>query len=92
MIQYIIIVEWKALGITNSSLERLLESNFKCVKLTSQSYIISCLNTPVEIRNFLTDNLPNIDRLFIGELKSSAAWRNMLSENEMIKRLFNNEE
>lgn len=91
MNQYIVIAEWDTSG-SSYSLERLLESHFKWVKLTSQSYIIRSSNTPIEIRNFLSVNFPNISRLFVGELNSSAAWKNMLSGSEMIKELFNNEQ
>ncbi len=93
MNQYIVIAEWNASESTGEyGLERLLDSNFNWVKLTSHSYIIKSNNTPVEIRNFLTVKYPSISRLFIGEMNPSAAWKNMLSESEMIKELFNNEQ
>lgn len=93
MNQYIVIVEWKAdEGISNNSLERLIGSNFMFVKLTSLAYIISSVRTPVEIRNFLSNHLTGLERLFIGELNASAAWKNMIYDADSIKRIFSNEQ
>lgn len=89
---FLIIIEWNPELIPESSgLEKLLDSNFKWVKLTEQSYLIASNNSPVEIRNYLTNKLSNISRIFVGEMKESAAWRSMLTDSEQIKQIFNNE-
>ena len=89
---YIIVINWKPdLMPDKDNLEKLLEANFKRVKLTEESYLVSSNNSPVEIRNFITNKIPNIGRIFIGEMKESAAWKSMLSESDNIKQIFNNE-
>lgn len=89
---YIITIEKKdnVLSVTDS-VEDILRNNFIYVKLTESSYLVRSQNSSVEIRNFLVENTVGINRLFVGEMANSAAWRNMLSENDNIKELFNNE-
>lgn len=89
---YIITIEKKdkILSVTDS-VEDILRNNFIYVKLTESSYLVRSQNSSVEIRNFLVENTVGINRLFVGEMANSAAWRNMLSENDNIKELFNNE-
>lgn len=89
---YIITIEKKdnVLSVTDS-VEDILRNNFIYVKLTESSYLVRSQNSSVEIRNFLVENTVGINRLFVGEMANSAAWRNMLSENDNIKEIFNNE-
>lgn len=89
---YIITIEKKdkILSVTES-VEDILRNNFIYVKLTESSYLVRSQNSSVEIRNFLVENTVGINRLFVGEMANSAAWRNMLSENDNIKEIFNNE-
>lgn len=92
MSTYIIIIEWDQNQIPGiAALENLLQANFQWVKLTEQSYLISGVNTPVEIRNFITDKIPNLRRVFVGEMKYAAAWRNMMADSDKIKQLFEDE-
>lgn len=92
MNKYIIVIYWNPELIPDTSnLENLLDSNFKRVKLTEDSYLIASNNSPVEIRNYVMSKISNISRIFVGEMKESAAWRNMLTDSEIIKQLFNND-
>lgn len=92
MNKYVIIIKWTPERIPESEgLEKLMDSNFKWAKLTEDSYLIRSNNSPVEIREYLTNKLSNISRIFIGEMKESAAWRGMLTDSEHIKQIFNNE-
>lgn len=92
MTLFIITIEWK-LGITpeNTAFESILTSNFKIQKLTEYSYLIESSNTAVEIRNYIVNAMPTIERVFVGELSTSAAWRNMQSSSNDIKLMFENE-
>ncbi len=92
MTLYIINVEWKDdILKETSALENLINTNFKNQKLLEGSYLILSSNTSVEIRNYLVNNLPAIHRIFIGEMSSSAAWRNVMSDSNDVKQMFNNE-
>lgn len=89
---YIITIKWEPERVAETTLlENLLNANFKWVKLTEESFLITSENTPVEIRNFITSKLANLSRIFIGEMKESAAWRNMIDDSDKIKQIFNNE-
>ena len=92
MSTYIIIIEWDQNQIPGTAaFENLLQTNFLWIKLMEQSYLIRGINTPVEIRNFITEKIPNLRRIFIGEMNYSAAWRNMIADSDKIKHLFENE-
>ena len=89
---FILSIEWGENQIPETAtLENLLKANFSCAKLTELSYLLSGTNTVVEIRDFITSKLPNLSRVFVGEMECVAAWRNMLSKSEIIKQLFSNE-
>ena len=89
---YIVAIKWNTERVEETTtLESLLDANFKWVKLTEDLYLIVSSNSPIEIRNFITSKLANLSRIFIGEMKESAAWRNMLADNDKIKQIFSNE-
>lgn len=89
---YIIVLEWEEGKIPETSaLEGLLDSNFRWLKLTETSYLIKSVNTTIEIRNYINLKLTNIRRLFVGEMKTSAAWKNMTTGSEAIKNLYEDE-
>ena len=89
---YIITIERKEkILFGNDSVEDVLRNNFIYVKLTESAYLVKSQNSSVEIRNFLVENAGVIERLFVGEMASTAAWKNMISDNEYIKGIFNNE-
>lgn len=92
MARYIIVIQFK-LGNEGDTvnLEKVLSSNFKTQKLTDRSYIILSTNTTVEIRNYLVNNVPSIDQIFIGELGASAAWRSLYSSSDDIKKMYEDE-
>ena len=52
---------------------------------------IKSVNTTIEIRNYINLKLTNIRRLFVGEMKTSAAWKNMTTGSEAIKNLYEDE-
>lgn len=86
----IVIVGWKPQTLSeSSSLEELINNNFQYAKLTESSYLILCNNTTVEVRDFIINNVDKIDRIFVGEAGDSAAWRNLLTDSENIKGLYN---
>ena len=92
MSTYLIIIEWDNNQIPETAaFENLLRANFQWVKLTELSYLIKGVNTTVEIRNFITTKLPSLSRVFVGEVKFAAAWRNMLTDSDKIKQLFEDE-
>lgn len=89
---YIISLEWASGMVPDvTGFEKLLAVNFKWLKLTEHSYLVKSASAPIDIRNFITSSYPNIFHIFIGEMKSSAAWRGMQSSNERIKEIFDNE-
>ena len=92
MNSYLIIIEWEENQIPETAVfENLLKANFQWVKLTELSYLIMGVNTTVEIRNFITSKLPNLYRLFVGEMKYAAAWRNMIADSNKVKQLYEDE-
>ena len=89
---YIIVIEWDEGKIPETSaLEGLLDSNFHWLKLTETSYLIKSVNTTIEIRNYISSKLTNIRRMFVGEMNTSAAWKNMVTGSEAIKNLYEDE-
>ena len=89
---YIVAIEWSPERIPETTnLEGLFNANFQWVKLTELTYLITSSNTPVEIRNFITNRIPALERIFVGEVNYSAAWRNMESDSNNIKQLFGDE-
>lgn len=92
MALYIITVEWRQGEISDkSSLDTLISSSFKNQKLTNVSYLVESSNTAVDIRNFVVNSIPSVDRVFVGEMATSAAWRNMQSSSTDIKLMYENE-
>ena len=89
---YIVAIEWSSERIPETAnLEGLFKTNFQWVKLTDLTYLITSSNTPVEIRNFITSKIPALERIFVGEMNYSAAWRNMEADSSNIKQLFGDE-
>ncbi len=89
---YILVIEWEEGKIPETfGLEHLLESNFRWVKLTDNSYLIKSVNTTKEIRNYINLKVSNIRRLFVGEMNTSAAWKSMYSGSEAIRKMYEDE-
>lgn len=92
MYLYIVYIEWNKQQVPESdALENILSANFKNKKLAEDIYIILSSNSAVEVRNYLVSKINTIDKIFVGELSSSAAWRNLIADSDEIKEMFNHD-
>lgn len=90
MNKYIILIEWTQIPATET-LESILSQNFIYAKLTEHAYMIISNVGAIDIRNYISDNVKSIERIFISQVSAPAAWRGMLSDSSVIKDLFNHE-
>ena len=87
---YIIIIEWeKNILPETTSLQDLLSANFTSRSITENSYLVLSNNSSVEIRNYIINNIKHLNRIYVGEMSTAAAWRNAMSDSDEIKEMFN---
>jgi hypothetical protein len=54
-------------------------------KLASSVWIVTSKNKPLEIVNYLLQFLPNGSRIFVSKISASAAWSNLLTDDQWLK-------
>ncbi|MCY6372588.1 hypothetical protein [Clostridium ganghwense] len=54
-------------------------------KITESCWFLVTNDSPVEIRDNLSQYLDTDDRIFVGSLDVSAAWKNIIGNNTFIK-------
>lgn len=90
MNKYILVIEWAQIPVADT-LESILSQNFIYAKLTEHAYMILSNAGAIDIRNYITDNVKSMERIFISQVSVPAAWRGMLNDSSVIKDLFNHE-
>ena len=92
MYLYIIIIEWeKNILPETTSLQDLLSANFTSRSITENSYLVLSNNSSVEIRNYILNNIKHLNRIYVGEMSTAAAWRKAMSDSDEIKEMFNHD-
>ena len=90
---YIIIIEYTA-GFSSDiddKMQELLSSIGQEMRLTEHSYFLSTDATPVIIRDAIKNSPYNVERIFVAQVSSPSAWRNLISDNSDIKAFLRNE-
>ncbi len=90
---YIIIIEY-AVGYpseVDDKVQELLASMGRELRLTEHAFFLMTDATSVIIRDALKNSPYNIDRIFVAQVNSPSAWRNMISDNTDIKSFLRNE-
>lgn len=54
--------------------------------ITESTWFVNSTETCVEVRNKLLNCVDSNDRLFVGELTGVAAWRNVICDNDYLKK------
>lgn len=54
--------------------------------LTESTWFVKTAETCVQIRDRLLSVMDSNDRLFVGELTGVAAWRNLICDNDYLKK------
>lgn len=90
---YIIIIEYAA-GYSSDIDDKMLDllmSIGRALRLTEHAYFVSTDATSVIIRNAIKNSPYNINRIFVAQVNSPSAWRNLISDNDEIKSFLRNE-
>lgn len=92
MYLYIIIIEWeKNILPEATALQDLISANFTSISITENSYLVLSNNSSVEIRNYIVNNIKHLNRIYVGEMSTTAAWKNAMSDSDEIKEMFNHD-
>lgn len=54
--------------------------------ITESTWFVKTTESCVQVRNKLLAHMDSNDRLFVGELTGEAAWRNVLCQDEYLKK------
>ncbi len=85
--KYIIIVEYIETVAIGESLYELISSIGKTEPLTPHAFLLSCSQSSVFIRDAIKNSPYEINSIFVIKVESSAAWKNVIANNEDIKEL-----
>ena len=90
---YIIVLEYLT-GDTEeftSSIITLLESIGYTLRLSEHAYMLASVDSASVIRDAIKNSPFDIDRIFVSEVSSPAAWRNLIADNNDIKAFLRDE-
>lgn len=68
-----------------ASLYEKIKSYSKWAKITESTWFIKTDKTCVDVRDELTSEMDDNDRLFVAELSGVAAWRNVICKSDFLK-------
>ncbi len=68
-----------------ASLYEKIKSYSKWAQITESTWFIKTNKTCVDVRDELTSEMDNNDRLFVAELSGIAAWRNVICKSDFLK-------
>lgn len=90
---YIIVLEYSSDDIGNflPSIVEMLNSIGQTLQLSSHSFMMSSVDTAVVIRNAIKNSPFDIKSIFVAEVSSPAAWRNLSADNNDVKTFLRNE-
>lgn len=90
---YIIVLEYIMNDVEDltSGITALLETIGYTLRLSEHAYMLASVDSATVIRDAIKNAPFDIDRIFVSEVSSPAAWRNLLSDNNDIKALLRNE-
>ena len=67
------------------ALYKAIKAYGKWAHITESTWFINTSSTCAEIREDLASHMDKNDRLFVGELKRAAAWRNVICDSSYLK-------
>lgn len=82
----IITYDLRAPGRDYKNLIDIIKSYSIWAKLTESSWFISTTETCVVVRDKLLKVMDSNDRIFVAELTGEAAWRNLICDQEYVKK------
>ncbi len=90
---YIIILEFGPGDIDgeNPSIMKMLESIGLTLRLAEHAFLMASFDTVTIIRDAIKNSPYDIERIFVSEVNSPAAWRNLVAENNDVKSFLRNE-
>lgn len=83
----VVIIEDKNLDMITSVIESYFTEIGLFLKLTRHAYLLKTDSTPVEVRDNLKKYSEEVE-IFISQLTTPAAWRNIDAESDEIKNVF----
>jgi hypothetical protein len=83
----IVTYDLRSPGKDYSSLIAAIKRYTNC-KITESCWLLSTIDSCEAIRNYLQQYMDSNDRLFVGALTGEAAWSNLLSSNDTVKKVF----
>lgn len=90
---YIIVLEYSSDDMENflPSIVDMLNSIGQTLQLSNHSYMMRSVDTAVVIRDAIKNSPFDIESIFVAEVSSPAAWRNLAAENSDVKSFLRNE-
>lgn len=90
---YIIVLEYIMNDVEDltSGITALLETIGYTLRLSEHAYMLASVDSATVIRDAIKNAPFDIDRIFVSEVSSPAAWRNMVAENNEIKAFLRDE-
>lgn len=90
---YIILLEYSSLYNTedNGVIVAMLASIGHVLQLSEHAFIMASADSAVVIRDAIKNSPYEIGRIFVAEVSSPAAWRNLISDNNELKSILRNE-
>lgn len=90
---YIIVLEYIMNDVEDltSGITALLETIGYTLRLSEHAYMLASVDSSTVIRDAIKNAPFDIDRIFVSEVSSPAAWRNMVAENNEIKAFLRDE-
>lgn len=75
----------------SSDITALLESIGYTLRLSEHAYMLASVDSATVIRDAIKNSPFDVERIFVSEVSSPAAWRNLLAENNEIKAFLRDE-
>lgn len=90
---YIIVLEYSSDDVGNflPGILEMLNSIGKTLLLSGHSFMMVSVDTAVIIRDAIKNSPFDIESIFVGEVSSPAAWRNLVADNSDVKAFLRNE-
>ena len=73
-------------GKNYEDLYKYIQSYTVCARITESTWFVSTDKTCTTIRDEIRNIIDSDDRLFVAELTGTAAWRNVLSGSDYLKK------
>ena len=90
---YIIVLEYASESIEDERLGvlKMLESIGYTLELSEHAFLLASSDSTTVVRDAIKGSPFDIERIFVSEISSPAAWRNLVAQNNDIKSFLRNE-